>query len=111
MAKAQTGTRITIQLDRRVALEAILLNRLGQMPTHRRQEWLRGLLVQGFRNECQALKGLSGAPMQPPMKSFGRVPVTSRNVASAEGGHSMPPQTADGHSSDKPFAALRRVIG
>ena len=57
MAKTKPGYRVVIQLDPRVALEAILLNRLERIPATRRQEWLRGLLVQGFRAECQALRG------------------------------------------------------
>jgi len=54
MAKAKPGIRVTIQLDPRVALESVLLNRHRQLPVNRRQEWLRGLLVQGFRSETEA---------------------------------------------------------
>lgn len=48
-----TGTehRITLVLDRRVSLEALLLNRLLRLPATRHQEWLRGLLLLGFRRE------------------------------------------------------------
>ena len=45
-----------LKLDVRVAFEALILNRLGRIPEGRRQEWLRGLLVQGFRYECQTLR-------------------------------------------------------
>ena len=57
MAKTKSGIRVALQLDTRIALEAIILNRLQRIPANRRQEWLRGLLVQGFRQECQALRG------------------------------------------------------
>jgi hypothetical protein len=59
MAKAKPGHRLVLQLDPRIALEAIILNRWERIPTTRRQEWLRGLLVQGFRSECQVLLGAS----------------------------------------------------
>ena len=51
VAKARSGERVVLQLDTRIALEAIILNRLERIPKARRQEWLRGLLVQGFRQE------------------------------------------------------------
>ena len=56
MAKAAVGKRIVLQLDTRVRFEALILNRLERVPKGRRQEWLRGLLVQGFRYECQTLQ-------------------------------------------------------
>ncbi len=111
MAKAQPGHRVTIQLDRRVALESILLNRLGQMPVKRRQEWLRGLLVQGFRNECQVLKGLSVVSVPPPVNAFTRDPVESKGLATADDGPSVSRQPPKVNHADKPFAALCKVIG
>mgnify|MGYP007022268041 CR=1 FL=1 len=56
MAKTTGSKRIALQLDPRVAFEALILNRLERIPETRRQEWLRGLLVQGFRQECQSLR-------------------------------------------------------
>ncbi len=114
MAKAKPGQRIVMQLDLRIALEAIILNRLERIPPTRRQEWLRGLLVQGFRSECQALRGASDDTTRRPttgMKSRKAdemqkpfyltepepavVAVTPSPVATAV----------------KPFAALGKVIG
>ena len=66
VAKANSGERVVLQLDTRIALEAIILNRLQRMPVNRRQEWLRGLLVQGFRQECQVLRGMTDGTKQPP---------------------------------------------
>lgn len=56
MAKTTGGKRIVLQLDPRVAFEAIIVNRLERIPEGRRQEWLRSLLVEGFRYECQTLR-------------------------------------------------------
>ena len=111
MAKACPTTRVTLQLDPRVALEAILLNRLGQLPTGRRQEWLRGLLVQGFRNECQALRGLSSEPGQVPTGAFRRAPAPPKPPPATDARPSEPLQFMEAEPGDKPFAALRRVIG
>lgn len=111
MAKASPTTRVTVQLDQRVALEAILLNRLGPLPTGRRQEWLRGLLVQGFRNECQALRGLSSKPVLAPRGAFHRAPVSPKPPPATDACPSEPSQFMEAEPGDKPFSALRRVIG
>jgi len=111
MAKAGSRNRIVLQLDPRIALEAIIQNRLERIPKARRQEWLRGLLVQGFRQECQVLRGMSGGRKQRPAMAFTprlegamkssavtqvKVPVVSSPTAGP---------------ADKPFAALGKVIG
>ena len=70
MAKTKPGMRVALQLDTRIALEAIILNRLQRIPANRRQEWLRGLLVQGFRQECQALRGTMDETQQPAAMAF-----------------------------------------
>ena len=62
--------RVALQLDTRIALEAIILNRLQRIPANRRQEWLRGLLVQGFRQECQAPRGTMDETQQPAAMAF-----------------------------------------
>ncbi|MCB1753498.1 MAG: hypothetical protein KDI74_17435 [Gammaproteobacteria bacterium] len=109
----QCGTRLTLQLDSRIALEAIILNRIERVPARRRQEWLRGLLVQGFRAECQLLRTTvverensqpmafsrwlavdsPGQPQHPPPKASSAAP------------------TATSTTHGKPFAGLGRVIG
>lgn len=126
MAKTTAGKRIALQLDPRVAFEALILNRLERIPEARRQEWLRGLLVQGFRWECQSLRVVQDEvdlqPMRPPQgqgmstrqprtafaawlaqPSAPRVTETKTSPVAVEA------NTAAGQG--KPFAGLRKVIG
>ncbi len=107
MAKTKPGSRIALQLDTRIALEAIILNRLQRIPANRRQEWLRGLLVQGFQKECQALRGMSDGRKNPPAMA-----VTLR-LAGARKGSAVTPVAPSRAASkyDKPFAVLSKVIG
>ena len=114
MAKAKPGQRIVMQLDLRIALEAIILNRLERIPPTRRQEWLRGLLVQGFRSECQALRGASDDTTRRPIKGL-----KSRKAGEMQKAFSLAkpepavvtvtPSPVD--TAVKPFAALGKVIG
>ena len=114
MAKAKPGQRIVMQLDLRIALEAIILNRLERIPPARRQEWLRGLLVQGFRSECQALRGASDDTTRRP----------TTGLKSRKAGEMQKPfclakpepavvtvTPAPVATAVKPFAALGKVIG
>ena len=114
MAKTKPGRRLVVQLDPRIALEAIILNRWERIPTTRRQEWLRGLLVQGFRSECQTLRGAPDDVKRHPIMAFknrmtGELPKTV----------SLPEQApvvvkgkpAQANAASKPFAALGKVIG
>ena len=48
--------RINLQLNVALPFEALILKRLVRVPRDRRDEWLRGLLVQGFKCECGDLK-------------------------------------------------------
>ena len=97
MAKAKPAHRVVLQLDPRIALEAIILNRVERIPATRRQEWLRGLLVQGFRAECQALRGVPEAPKTISL----RVP----EPAVVRG------KPSQANAASKPFATLGKVIG
>ena len=114
MAKTKTGHRIVLQLDPRIALEAILLNRLERIPTTRRQEWLRGLLVQGFRTECHALRGAQdeGGRCQTRIFSNWMTSDAQKPDRTPTSGHvaakARPMQT---NAASKPFAALGKVIG
>jgi hypothetical protein len=114
MAKAQPGIRVTIQLDPRVALESVLLNRHRQVPVNRRQEWLRGLLVQGFRSEIESLRGTSDDTKRDSTMAFTNsmsrsppwtagLPESAPVVVNAE-----PISATEG---TKPFAALGKVMG
>jgi hypothetical protein len=114
VAKAKPGHRIVLQLDVRIALEAIILNRLERIPVTRRQEWLRGLLVQGFRSECQTLRGAPDDVKRSPTSAF-----TNWMASEAKKSVSLPgPEPAvvkvkpsHANAASKPFAALGKVIG
>lgn len=126
MAKSIEGKRINLQLDPRVAFEALILNRLERIPEGRRQEWLRGLLVQGFCQECQSLRvvqdEIDPQAMRPPQGRgvSTRQPRTAFAAWLAQ--PAAPPATATkttpvaveantAAGQGKPFAGLRKVIG
>ena len=114
MAKAKPAHRVVLQLDPRIALEAIILNRLERIPTTRRQEWLRGLLVQGFRSECQALRGAQDDEKRRPTTAFktrmtGEAPKAVSLRAPEPAVVKGKPSQAN--AASKPFAALGKVIG
>ena len=114
MAKAKLGHRVVLQLDPRIALEAIILNRWERIPTTRRQEWLRGLLVQGFRSECQTLRGAPDDVKRRPTMAFknrmtGELPKTVNLPEQAPVVVTGKP--AQANAARKPFAALGKVIG
>ncbi|MEQ9561466.1 MAG: hypothetical protein RLN69_03020 [Woeseiaceae bacterium] len=50
------GKRLALKLDTEIVFEALILNRLIRLPAARREEWLRGLLVRGFQDECRAIR-------------------------------------------------------
>ena len=110
MAKTKPGTRVAFQLDTRIALEAIILNRLQRIPESRRQEWLRGLLVQGFRQECQALRGTTDERQKPSAMAFACRPEGAMKYSSVNP-VVTPIAPPAGGGADKPFAALGKVIG
>jgi len=110
--------RITFLLDTRVSLESLVLNRLHRLPEIRGEEWLRGLVVLGFRMECQATKyqqsntvvfnagsqcqtTFSHWLIQGKSEKSEAVPVNSARVA----------YQPDEVVHNKPFSALSRVIG
>ncbi|MCB1863795.1 MAG: hypothetical protein KDG50_00065 [Chromatiales bacterium] len=126
MTKATAGKRIALLLDPRVAFEALILNRLERIPEVRRQEWLRGLLVQGFRQECQSLRVVQDEvvpqPMRPPQgqgvstrqprtafAAWLAQPSAPRVIETAATPAAVEVNTAAGQA--KPFAGLRKVIG
>ncbi len=113
---------IALQLDVAIAFEALILNRLLRLPTARREEWLRGLLVQGFQRECRALRKLQRAGQT------GRNATRSQNIAThpyvsaaRHQGPLSPPKTnpetkavaikAQRSGNVVSFATLRKVIG
>ncbi len=128
MAKTDNRNRLVLRLDPRIALEAIILNRLEQTPRSRKQEWLRGMLVQGFRLECQVLREVpdttrpsnsmsfsawvsKDASRQAFMRRPGAKVVprpTPRQVQQMPAMEETPRKTSTG---SKPFSALGKVIG
>lgn len=116
MAKAKPAHRVVLQLDPRIALEAIILNRLERIPTTRRQEWLRGLLVQGFRSECQALRGAPDDAKSRPTIAFktrmtGELPKTISYPEPEPEAGIVKGKPSQANAASKPFAALGKVIG
>ena len=111
MAKTKPGARVAFQLDTRIALEAIILNRLQRIPESRRQEWLRGLLVQGFRQECQALRGTTDERREPVAMAFASKPEDAMKTSSVNPVVAPIAPPPAGSGADKPFAALGKVIG
>jgi hypothetical protein len=114
VAKAKPGHRIMLQLDERIALEAIILNRRECIPATRRQEWLRGLLVQGFLTECQALRGTPDIVKRSPTMAF-KNRMTGESQKSGSHPETEPAvmkgKPAQANAASKPFAALGKVIG
>lgn len=114
MAKTKPGYRIVLHLDPRVALEEIILNRRERLPAARRQEWLRGLLVQGLLSECQVLRRPSDETTRRPVMGL-----KNRKAIDAQKPVSLaqpePVVVTVTHSpantANKPFAALGKVIG
>ena len=118
MTQPGCAHRITFLLDTRVSLESLVLNRLHRLPEIRREEWLRGLVVLGFRMECQAIKyqqsntAATNAESRCQMTFShwltqgkpGEPEATQVDLAPVE---YQPDEVA--HS--KPFSALSRVIG
>lgn len=126
MAKSAGGKGINLPLDPRVAFEALILNRLERIPESRRQEWLRGLLVQGFRQECQSLRVVQDEvdpqPVRPPQGHVAstRQPTTAfaawlaQPIASLDAATKTTPVAVEANTTagqGKPFAGLRKVIG
>ena len=114
MAKAHPIIRVSIQLDPRVALESVLLNRHRQLPSGRRQEWLRGLLVQGFRSEIESLRATSDETQRDSTTAFTNW--MPRSQRQPDGLPELKPVvvTADpvpASAGTKPFAALCKVMG
>lgn len=119
-----TEHRITLVLDRRVSLEALLLNRLLRLPATRHQEWLRGLLLLGFRRE-----GLENQKNQKDQTqnniSFERSPTpdqlptafshwltqskTRKTKKTSQ--HSAAKKPPKAETANKPFACLHKVMG
>ena len=96
-----------------MALEAIILNRLECLPTARRQEWLRGLLVHGFRSECRALGGVPENKERCSTTAFTQwlAGKSSRSVRSKTEPPDLQTRLPQTKADGKPFAVLGKVMG
>ena len=112
---------ITLRLDVAFALEALILNRLRRLPKARCEEWLRGLLVQGFQRECYAIRKLQGAG-QTGRDTSQTQDIATHSCVLAAGHQSTTPQAKANRGKSAAiqaphsgtvvsFAALRKVIG
>lgn len=104
------GTRqsITVNLDMRMPLEALILHRLQRLPVCRHEEWVRQLVLAGFRNECQAMKA-DTVPQS--LKSVGdrmNLPSTPHPDQSSQ---PLSSSEVTSDNTSKPFAHLKRVMG
>jgi hypothetical protein len=114
--------RVVLKLDANMVFEALILNRLSRLPKARHQEWLRGLLVQGFKRECHSLRTLQrGLDMSYDVPPSVKDSVAQRSAASNASAR-VPERTiaptveSGGRESclsggSVSFAALRNVIG
>ena len=89
------------------------MNRLERIPTTRRQEWLRGLLVQGFRSECLALRRVPEKREPGSATEFTQwlAGESSRSIRSKAPPPSLQTRSVQGKADSKPFATLGKVIG
>ena len=119
---ASINQRIDLQLNVAIVFEALILNRLRRLPKIRREEWLRGLLVKGFKRECRALKNLQRAEQTSRIATQAQNIATHPSVSAAK--HHSPISQPKTHQQSEPaviraqhcgntvsFAALRKVIG
>lgn len=122
MADRGAAERLCVQLDTRMAFEALLLQRLERIPTGRRQSWLRGLLVQGFLDECRLRREAEAEACvlpraTPPRQGTAFASwLTERSPApqpppAVTAARCDPPRPRAVDTNDKPFARLRKVIG
>ena len=104
--------QLQFALDFRVALEAVLIQRLRQQPKTRHQEWLRRLLVLGFREECRSLQQSVGQTIRPASGTAFAHWLTQESRAN-EVAADKPKQTvvSVGPAHHKPLAALQKVLG
>ena len=111
--RPRSGYRITLQLDTRIVLEAIILNRMERIPKARRQEWLRGLLIQGFRTECRSLREVPREIELSPATAFSSwlEKDSPRAIVPPERHRAVAAGKDNTSDSGKPFAGLSKVIG
>ncbi len=122
-----TLQQISVSLDTRIPLEAMVLQRLHRLPKDRQNDWLRQLVLTAFQSECHAIKSEQRQPDF--SNSMGKSNATSYMYS----GHNAPipkqqrteavagsqnfgnktdlPNIFPVNKAQKPFTHLRRVIG
>lgn len=103
---------LTVVLDTRVALEALVVTAWRKTPASRRPEWLRQLVLQGFRSDCRGLRQtLTDVPLH--SASPQNVWAVSRTTPTVPIAHQRVTETADTTvlQTTKPLAQLRKLIG
>jgi hypothetical protein len=113
-------SRIALKLDAGVAVEALLLERLTELPEARREEWLRSLMLKGLQKECRELQKLNFRSLPNGVVISRRAADESRLTDRRAGAALMPAApTTSPRASDSPqsavtivsLAALREMIG
>jgi hypothetical protein len=122
MSATAIGRRLVLKLDADMPFESLILQRLIRLPASRRHDWLRTLLVEGFKAECRSLRELQGGVHGNP----DTLPMGAGNAASESGGDghvAQPAPVTRARTAITPakgscpaeasvtFASLRRVIG
>lgn len=116
MSVTERPVRVTFVLDAQIPLERLILERLGGLNRRAQQSWLRGLVVEGFLLESRAVHIMRESPLDVSRaKSPRSAPyrLSPRFMGNAKSEPNLAPAAAMSTRSpdDKPFAALRRVIG
>ena len=121
--------RVCLRLDPAMLLEGLLLAQLSRIPKGRRQEWLRGLLVQGYLWEGRTHRGVQRnvkahsftgdqAEDKGPVSAMVFAgwltrpqPAMPRIAPEGTVAPRIAPIMPETHETRKPFAHLRKVIG
>ena len=114
--------RIDLQLNVAFVFEALILKRLRRLSKTHSHEWLRSLLVEGFRRECRAIRKVQRTDQIDRDAALSQDAAIYPDVSAAEHRSPMPHPKADlearsttlrsPHSNGTvSFAALRKVIG
>lgn len=121
-------TPLTLVLDCRMALDAVMAQRYHRLPPSRRAGWAKQLLLLGFQVECRTLDAAQRRPVAEPVENrlssaysrwlcgverAGAVAVNpeQESAAPAQCRSPVTAVTAEDSRPSKPFAALRQVIG
>jgi len=120
MTSRRSTQQIVLVLDTRLPWESLLVNRWQDLPPERRSEWLRGVLLQGFRAECQSLRQAHLQEAKVPLNDPRQTPFAQWLLARDRPGNTRASQATPrppskpqppSNASRKPFAELQRVIG